>query len=217
MTIRNSSQRLAFAVALCAVALGGLSALGQVRPRGGTLVSAAANLITISSEGKIVRLKFNAERNIVTVTGKLTPDQLQAGMIVRFTGALKGATFDGEISDVKVYTAADGYQLGILQDAPDQPTTITATLQSFKNGTLTVNAGRKKITGKLAEGAAIVIETKDFSLAQRGNAVSYEGRAAPNDPTTINARKIIITVGNTATGESEEKEPAETKAKKKKN
>src|SRR6186713_43515 len=107
MTIRNASQRVVFAAALYAVALATLPARGQNRAsRGGTLVSAAANLITISSEGKLVQLKFKAEQNVVTVTGKLTPDQLQAGTIVRFTGALKGSKIDGEISDMKVYTAA---------------------------------------------------------------------------------------------------------------
>ena len=215
MTTRNTFQRVAFAAALCIAALAALSALGQGRAsRGGTLVSAAANLITISSEGKVVSLKFKADQNVVTVTGKLSPEQLQAGMIVRFTGTLKGARIDGEISDVKVFTAADGYQLGILQDAPDQPATITGTLQSFKNGTLTVSAGRKKITGKLAEGAAIVLETRDYSLAQRGNSVTFEGRAAPNDPTTINAKKIVITLGNTAGG-GETTQPAGKKTKKK--
>ncbi len=216
MKTHDTSRRLAIAVALCAVALAGLPALGQGRAsRGGTLVAATPGLVTVSSEGKIVRLKFKAEQNVVSLTGKLTPDQLQAGMIVRFTGTLKGSTIDGEISEVKIYTAADGYQLGVLQEAPDQPATVTATLQSFKNGTLTASAGRKKITGKLAEGAVIVIETKDLSLAQRGNAVNYEGRAAPNDPSTINAKKIIITIGNAAAGESEEN--AGKKAKKKKN
>jgi hypothetical protein len=217
MTIRNTSRRLAVAAALCAIGLSGLPAAGQGRAaRGGTLVSAAENSITISSEGKIVLLKFKAEQNVVTVTGKLTPGQLRAGMTVRFTGTLKGSTLDGDISDVKVYTAADGYQLGVLQDAPDQPATITATVQGLKNGTLTVNAGRKKITGKLAEGAAIALETRDYSIAQRGNAVQYEGRAAPNDPTTINAKKIIITIGDASAGESDDKEAAAKKAKKKK-
>jgi hypothetical protein len=215
MTTRNRFQRVAFAAALCAAALAGYSVLGQGRAsRGGTLVTTAANLITISSEGKVIVLKFKATQNVVTVTGKLTPEQLQPGMIVRFTGTLKGSKIDGEISDVKVYTAADGYQLAILQDAPDQPATVTGTLQSFKNGTLTVNAGRKKITGKLAEGAPVALETRDYSLAQRGNAVTFEGRAAPNDPTTINAKKIVITLGSAAPA-AEVTEPAGKKAKKK--
>jgi hypothetical protein len=216
MSTQLAIRRLAVAIAILAVCGSSVTVLGQKRGgRGGTLVSAAANLITISSEGKIVQLKFKPEQNVVTVTGNLTPDDLKAGMIVRFTGTLKGSTIDGEVSDVKVFTGADGYQLGILQDAPDQPATVTGTLQSFKNGTLTVGAGRKKITGKLAEGAAIVLETRDFSLAQRGNAVTYEGRAAPNDPTSISAKKIIITLGTSAA--AEETEPAAKKAKKKKN
>ena len=215
MTFRNLSQRAAFAAALCVTALASQSALGQGRAsRGGTLVTTAANLITISSEGKVIVLKFKADQNVVTVTGKLMPEQLQAGMIVRFTGTLKGSRIDGEVSEVKVYTTADGYQSGILQDSPDQPATVTGTLQSFKNATLTVNAGRKKITGKLAEGAAIALETRDYSLAQRGNAVTFEGRAAPNDPTTIHAKKIIITLGNSA-GAADSAEPAGKTAKKK--
>lgn len=214
MLTQIARRGLVLAVALGAVALLAMPALGQRGSRGGTLVSAAPNLITISSEGKIIQLKFKAEQNVVTVTGKLTPEQLQDGMIVRVTGTLKGSAIDGEVSDVKVFTAADGYQPGILQDAPDQPATITGTLQSFKNGTLTVSAGRKRITARLAEGAAIGLETRDFSLAQRGNAVTFEGRASPNDATTINAKKIVITLGNTAdTGA----EPAGKKAKKKKN
>jgi hypothetical protein len=190
-------------------------ALAQKGGRGGTLVSAAANAITISSEGKIVTLKFKPEQNVVTVTGKLTPDQLKAGMIVRFTGTLKGAAIDGEVGDVKIYTAADGYQLGVLQDAPDQPATITGTLQGVKNGTLTVSAGRKKVTGKLAAGAAINLETRDFSLAQRGNAVTFEGRASPNDPSTISARKITIALDTGSSAEASE--PAGKKVKKKQN
>jgi len=217
MTIHRTIERGAVALALCVALSASLPVMGQNRAsRGGTLVSAAANLITISSDDKIILLKFKADQNVVVVKGKLTPEQLQAGMIVRFTGTLQGSKIDGEISDVKVFTAADGYQLGILQDAPDQPATITGMLQSFKNGTLTISAGRKKIMGKLAEGAAIEIETRDFSLAQRGNAVQFEGRAAPNNPTTVNAKKIIITLGSGA-GESTENEPAGKKAKKKKN
>jgi hypothetical protein len=177
-------------------------------------VSAAPGLITISSNDKALRLKFKADQNVVTVKGKLTPEQLRPGMIVRFSGLLKGSTIDGEIGDVKVFTAADGYQLGLLQDTPDQPATITAALQSLKNGTLTVNVGRKKVTGKLAEGAAITLETKDYSLAQRGSVVQFEGRAAVGDASTVNARTIVITL-NTDAGEAKEEPPAPKKAKKK--
>jgi hypothetical protein len=215
MAIHYTSRRLVLAAALCAVAAAGPPASAQEGGgRRGTLVSAAPGLVTIMSNDKVLRLKFKAEQNVVTVKGKLAPEHLRAGMIVRFTGMLKGSTIDGEISDIKVYTAADGYQLGILQDAPDQPATITASLQSLKNGALTVNLGRKKITGKLGEGAAIVLETRDYSLAQRGNIVQYEGRAAVGDASTINARTIVITL-NTDAGDAKEEAPAGKKAKKK--
>lgn len=204
----------AFAV-LTSVSLGQLARAQEKKPirlnQDGTLVGVAPNVITVSSEGKVYQLKFKAEQNIVAVTGKLTSEQLQPGMIVRFTGILKGSTIDGEVGEVKVYTAGDGYQLGLLQDAPDQPATITGALQSVKNGTLSVGAGRKKITAKLAAGAAIVIETKDYRIAQRGNAVHFEGTLA-DDKTSVSARKIEITVGHS----SENKDESESKAKKKK-
>jgi hypothetical protein len=98
----------------------------------------------------------------------------------------------------------------MLHDAPDQPATITGALQSVKNGTLSALAGRKKITAKLAEGAAIVIDSKDYRIAQRGNAVHFEGTLG-DDKTSVSARKIEITVGSS----SEKEERDEGKAKKK--
>jgi hypothetical protein len=210
---------VAAVVVLTFVGLGQLAQGQEKKPirlnQDGTLVGVAPNLITVSSEGNVYQLKFKAEQNVVAVTGKLTAEQLQPGMIVRFTGILKGSTIDGEVGEVKVYTAGDGYQLGLLQDAPDQPATITGALQSVKNGTLSVGAGRKKITAKLAAGAAIVIETKDYRIAQRGNAVHFEGTLA-DDKTSVSARKIEITAGDSSGKTDDGEGDGKSKAKKKK-
>src|SRR5262245_4185811 len=91
----------------------------------GTVVSATPGLFTAKAEGKVYKLKFDTKKNIVIVTGNLEHSQLQRGMLVRVVGPLKGTNVEGEVSEVKVYGAADGYQAGVLQDAPDQPATIS--------------------------------------------------------------------------------------------
>jgi hypothetical protein len=218
MTCAAANRVLAAGVMLAFFAAGAVVARAQAKKpirlnQDGTLVAVAANQITVSSEGKVYQIKIKADQNVVAVTGKLAPEQLQSGMIVRFTGMLKGSTIDGEVAEVKVYTSADGYQAGILQDSPDLPATITGTLQTFKNGTLSVGAGRKKITAKLADGAAVLIDTKDYRVASRGDAVHFEGTLA-DDKTTVSARKVVITVGGSAGGEKDP-QGAGGKAKKK--
>jgi hypothetical protein len=183
------------------VALGLLAALGSkaaaqnavtIRENGTVLAISPGN-ITASAGGKTYALKFKPEQSVVFVQGKLKPEQLQQGMIVRVTGTLKGTAIDGDVSEVKIYTSADGYQPGVLQDAPDQPATITGQLASAKNGVLTINAGRKRVTAKLAEGAKIILDTKDYSIVKGGEPIYIDGRTT--DGKNVTARKIVITIG----------------------
>jgi hypothetical protein len=161
----------------------------------GTVVSAAPGLLTAKADGKVYKLKFSTERNIVAVTGNLELSQLQRGMLVRVVGALKGSTIDGEVSEVKVYGVADGYQSGVLQDAPDQPATVSGQLAKVKDNFLTIAAGRKNVNVRLAEGAKVVVDTKDYSVLKGGEAIHFDGTVA-GDGSTVTCRKIVVTVGN---------------------
>jgi hypothetical protein len=159
----------------------------------GTVLAISPGNITASAGGKTYTLKFKPEQSVVFVQGRLTPDDLKQGMIVRVTGTLKGTALDGDVSEVKIYTTADGYQAGVLQDAPDQPATITGQLASAKNGVLTISAGRKRVTAKLADDAKIILDTKDYSIVKGGEPIFIDGRTT--DGKNVTARKIVITIG----------------------
>lgn len=187
------------------------SGLGQEKKRvyiktTGKVVAVAPDSITVSADGKVYQLKVKADQSAIAVTGKLTPDQLKAGAIVRCTGLLKGNTLQDEISELKVYTAADGYQADVLQDAPDQPATITGLLQNLRKNAVTIAIGRRKITGKLADEPTIVVESKDHSLARPGDSIQFKGYLTGNGTTIATPREVVITLGGAAS--SEEKDAA---------
>jgi len=210
--LQNSAQSPAIALALCLVY--SATALAQAPTRikaKGTVVSAVAGqIIMTAADGKTYTVKIRPEQNIVKVEGKLTPDKLQTGMIVRFEGQLKGTSLDGEISQLKIYTAADGFEPGVLQDDPAQPATVTGILTKVAKDVLTVSAGRRRIIGKLAADAAILVETKDYSLAKSGDPIEVDGTLV-KDGSSLTARSVVITLG----GKPAEDAKTTAKAKKK--
>jgi hypothetical protein len=163
----------------------------------GQVVNAGPGQFTAKAGGKVYTLKFSKERNIVAVTGNLELSQLQRGMLVRVEGTLKGNAIDGEVNQVKVYGAADGYQSGVLQDAPDQPATVSGQLAKIKDNFLTIAAGRKSVNVKLAEDAKVVVDTKDYSFLRGGETIDFDGTATGNG-FVVNCKKIVVTVGKPA-------------------
>ncbi len=173
----------------------------------GQVVGLAPGIIQAKADGKFYNLKINKEKNVVTVTGNLALAQLQRGMLVRCTGPLKGNAIEGDVAEVKVFGAGDGYQFGVLQDAPDQPATVTGQLAKLKDNQLTIAAGRRNISVRLAEGATVVVDTKDYSVVRGGESVQFDGTVAA-DGITVGCRKIVVTITPAS-------EKAKTAAKKK--
>jgi hypothetical protein len=134
-------------------------------------------------------------------------------MLVRCTGTLKGNTVEGEVAELKVFGKADGYQFGILQDAPDQPATVTGQLSKITDNAATIAAGRKNITLRLAEDLQVVVDTKDYSILQGGEEVAFDGQVAA-DGKTVGCRKIVVTIGKTAEDEQSAEGPPIKKKKK---
>jgi len=213
MRTPTKCRRLIAALAAVAVVAFPPAAYAQKKPERvnltGQVVSASPGQFTAKAEGKLYTIKFSKERNIVAVTGNLDLDQLQRGMLVRCTGTLKGNTMEGEVAEIKLFGVADGYQLGVLQDAPDQPATVSGQLSKLKDRSLTIAAGRKNVNVRLAENATVVVDTKDYSMLKGGEQIQFEGTVAA-DGKSISARKITITLGKT----SDEPKP-DVKGKKK--
>lgn len=179
----------------------------RVKTTGKVTGVAPGSIFMIEDGGKSYTIKVPAMQNVVHVTGTLPVEKLQAGMIVRFTGKLKGSSVDGEISALKVFTRNDGYQLGLIQDDPSQDATVTGQLTKANNGILAIAAGRTRITGKLADDAKIEIDSKDYSIAKAGDRIEADGTVGKDG--SVSARKVVITIGGPPA--DAEKKPAKKK------
>jgi hypothetical protein len=165
----------------------------RIKTKGKVSGVVAGAILMAEDGGKSYTIKVPAGQNVVHVTGTLSAEKLQPGMIMRFTGKLKGSTVEGDITELKIFTPNDGYDLGLIQDDPAQDATVTGQLTKINKGILTISAGRKRLTGKLAENANIVIDSKDYSIAKAGDGIQAEGTVGKDG--TVSARKVIITVG----------------------
>jgi hypothetical protein len=140
----------------------------------GSVVSVAPGFIyMVSDEQQRHAVKVPTDKKVITVTGRLNHDQLRPGMIVRFSGTLNGHTLEEEVSEVTVFTPADGFPPGILMD--ETPPLITGRVQSFKAATLVVTAGRQRVTAKLADDAAVKVNTGDHSVVPAGARIEVSG------------------------------------------
>jgi hypothetical protein len=174
----------------------------------------AKGKITAIAPGKIMLqdatkhlLTFNVlpDREVgITVQGKLTLADLKQGMLVRVEGPLKMNVLQDEVSQITVYSPNDGYEAGIAQESKDGPATVTATVKLVKDGTLTLLAGKKRITAKLAKELAIEVDSKDYSLAPTGSLIEAEGYETKNG--SVNAKKVVITVGKVEKQETKSQE-----------
>jgi hypothetical protein len=189
------SSPLRSVLLLFALALGPTAARAEFPTRiktEGSLVLAQPGVLTTRSDGRVYQVKIKPE-TAVEITGKLPVEQLKNGTIVRLTGPLKGAEFEEKIKEIKVHTAADGYQQGVLQDSEEELPTLIGQVLSLRNGTLTVLAARKRYTATLAEDVAVLVETKDYRIAGRGDTIHFQGYLSP-DKINVNAQKIEITL-----------------------
>ncbi|HEX5034106.1 MAG TPA: hypothetical protein VFW62_06465 [bacterium] len=144
----------------------------------------------------------------VSVQGKLALADLKPGMLVRIEGTLKMNALQEEVSQITVYSPNDGYEVGIAQDSQDAPAIVTAAIKLVKGDALTLAAGKKRITARLAQEVVIEVDSKDYTLAPTGSLIEAEGYETKDG--SVNAKKVAITVGKPAAP------PAEVKKEKKK-
>ena len=179
----------------------------KVKTKGKITAIASGKIMVKDATNSVRTFNVLPDREVgITVQGKLTLADLKPGMLVRVEGPLKMNTLDGEVAKITVYSANDGYEAGILQEAKDAPATVTANIKVVKDGTLTLLAGKKRITAKLAKELEISVDSKDYSVAPTGSLIEAEGYETKDG--SVNAKKVVITVGKV---EKKETKPAETK------
>lgn len=180
----------------------------KVKTKGKITAIASGKIMVKDATNSVRTFNVLPDREVgITVQGKLTLADLKPGMLVRVEGPLKMNTLDGEVAKITVYSANDGYEAGILQEAKDAPATVTANIKLVKDGTLTLLAGKKRITAKLAKELEISVDSKDYSVAPTGSLIEAEGYETKDG--SVNAKKVVITVGKI---EKKETKPAETKS-----
>jgi hypothetical protein len=180
----------------------------KVKTKGKITAIASGKIMVKDATNSVRTFNVLPDREVgITVQGKLTLADLKPGMLVRVEGPLKMNTLDGEVAKITVYSANDGYEAGILQEAKDAPATVTANIKLVKDGTLTLLAGKKRITAKLAKELEISVDSKDYSVAPTGSLIEAEGYETKDG--SVNAKTIAITIGKV---EKKETKTAETKS-----
>jgi hypothetical protein len=153
----------------------------------------------------------------VLVEGTAEPDFLRPGLSVKLSGTIdKKGTLDGEIAALEIFSPHGKGDIGLFLSGEDKPARnpgpgtydIRGKVASFKEGLLTVTAGGKRITGKLADAAEIKVNLDQLSFAQQGDAIRvklwFAEGAGPNPqqqrPGDAVAEEITITLAKPLTG-----------------
>jgi hypothetical protein len=211
---------IVMAILACVLPLAKADFPKKVKTKGKITAIAPGKIMLKDGTNNLRTFNVLPDREVgITVQGKLTLADLKPGMLVRVEGPLKMNTVEGEVAKVTVYSANDGYEAGILQESKEEPAIVTANIKRVKDNTLTLLAGKKKITAKLAKELAIEVDSKDYALAPTGSLIEAEGYETKDG--SVNAKKITITVGkvekkeskpqDSKTAKSEKKEKAEEK------
>ena len=164
----------------------------RVRAKG-QVVSVVGNLITLIDEGKNRhQVRPKAGTGLVEISGPWEAAKLQPGMIVRLTGVVKSNEIDDEVTELKIHSPQDQYQLGIAQQAENEPTEIVGQFVRIKDDKLTVSLGKRRINAKLAKDATITVESKDLAFVKPGDAIEIDSYTTNSG--ILSGKSIKVTI-----------------------
>lgn len=159
----------------------------------GQVVSVVGNLITLIDAGKnrhTVRPKADTPQ--IEITGPWRAADIQPGMLVRLEGSVKSNEVQEEVSELILHSPADGYKVGLAQEASDQPATIVGQFVRIKDGKLTLSLGKRRINARLADDVTITVESKDLRFVRAGDAIEID--AYTTNSGTLSGRSIKVTL-----------------------
>ncbi|HZL87931.1 MAG TPA: hypothetical protein VFB96_06100 [Pirellulaceae bacterium] len=159
----------------------------------GEVVSVIGNTITLIDGAKnVLTVKPKADFPLVEVFGPWKLEEIQLGMIVRISGAVKANSLTDELTELTLHSPADGYQPAIEQDSPDHPATIVGQFVRIKDRQLTIAIGKRRINAKLAPDAAAKVESKDLRFVRKGDAIEIDAYTTSSG--TLSGRTIKVTI-----------------------
>ncbi len=159
----------------------------------GQVISVVGNLITLIDEGKNRhQVRPKADTGQVEISGSWDAAKLQPGMIIRLTGVVKSNEIDEEVTELKIHSPKDQYQLGIAQPAENEPAEILGQFVRIKDGKLTVSLGKRRINARLAKDATITVESKDLAFVKPGDAIEIDSYTTSSG--ILSGRTIKVTI-----------------------
>jgi hypothetical protein len=159
----------------------------------GQVVSVVRDVITLVDEGKNRhQVRPKADTGQVEVSGPWEAAKLQPGMIIRLTGVVKSNEIDEEVTELRIHSPKDQYQLGMAQPAENEPAEILGQFVRIKDGKLTFSLGKRRINAKLAKDATITVESKDLAFVKPGDAVEIDAYTTSSG--ILSGKTIKVTI-----------------------
>ncbi len=150
------------------------------------------------------------------VEGTAEISYLRGGLAVRFTGEFdKKGALQEDIKELEIFTPQGKNGLGFFSDSNSEKPVrnaapgsyeIRGKVTSFKDNEIVVSAGNKKISGKVAEDAAIKINVEDTKDVRAGDAAKIKATYLdPQKPYGMNpgravGNEIEVTLAKPLTG-----------------
>lgn len=145
----------------------------------GKVVQVGAGLIQVADDdGNPHMVGVDPTRTRIVVSGTATPSVLRPGMLVQFTTDLDAKQVAPEpLAELQIVGV--GVELGIASDDPEGrggPYRVAGNVKAYKEGRLTVMAGKKQVRARVAPDAAIKFEGVDYRLSKQGDEIDVQGR-----------------------------------------
>ena len=178
----------------------------------GTLKGFRGNLLHVQTkEGDQYLVKVEAKPQDIVFSGSADSSWLRPGMLVRFTCRFnKKGEAQTAVSNLTVFTPREGTKIGVFADlnagakdlfssddeksakAPSVAFLVAGRLTAFRNGKMTVAAGRTSVKTELADKAVIKIDVADLRLAKPGDTVRFDGWYYPQRKQEIYATRLEV-------------------------
>jgi hypothetical protein len=134
------------------------------------------------------------------VSGTARADFLKPGMLVSFTATLpedKKAEVESPLTDLAIISPSETNTPGAFEDKEKEGVYfVRGTVRSYKDGKLTVTAGRQVVAPVSAD-AEIKLDSTDLGLVRQGDTIKVMGKQVQQPNTSGNNMQPGTVIGQT--------------------
>lgn len=185
----------------------------------GIVKDVGSSMVSLKSANDHIWLVRVDPKTKLQVDGTAEAGYLHSGLNVKFSGEIdKKGVLQSEIKQIEIFTPQDKRSIGLfaegaqdakpVRNAPPGRYEIKARVNTYKDGQLTVSAGGKKITGKVAPDAEIKVNAGSLTFVQEGDSVRASGWRV--GPTQAMATELTVTLAKPLAGVVKKSRPAKS-------